>query len=117
LRAVANAGQGLAVDVDTTDRFYLANNQADLANAFDTIVSGVRSCVFTLNGTVEEGRADSGTVLLDGKSLIYQDKDGWRLNTPSELELIGEACAAIKRGDHDLKIIFPCGVLIPSIPK
>jgi hypothetical protein len=117
LRAVANAGQGLAVDVDTIDRFYLANNQADLATAFDTIVSGVRSCVFTLNGTVEAGRADTGTVLLDGRSLIYQDKDGWRLNGPSELELIGEACAAIKRGDHDLKIIFPCGVLIPIVPK
>ncbi len=43
---------------------------------------------------------------MDGKFLIYGDKDGWRLNTPSELELQGAACAAIKSGDHDLKIEF-----------
>ncbi len=117
LRAVANAGQGLAVDVDTMNRYYLANNQADLATAFDTIVSGVRSCVFTLNGTVEASGADTGIVQLDGKFLIYMDKDGWRLNSPSELELQGAACAAIKSGDHDLKIEFSCGVFVPAVPK
>ncbi|HKO47675.1 MAG TPA: vWA domain-containing protein [Polyangiaceae bacterium] len=118
LRAVANAGQGLAVDIDQADRFYLANDQADLATAFDTIVSGVRSCVFTLNGAVADGRADTGAVLLDGKFLIYMDKDGWRLNSPSVLELQGAACAALKKsGDHDLKIDFPCGDFIPTIPK
>ncbi|HEY3256980.1 MAG TPA: vWA domain-containing protein, partial [Polyangiaceae bacterium] len=117
LRAVANAGQGLAVDVDTKNRFYLANNQADLAAAFDTIVGGVRSCVFALDGTVDDTRAGTGTVILDGKSLIYQDKDGWRMTAPSMLELQGAACAAIKSGDHDLKIDFPCGVIIPIVPK
>lgn len=118
LRAVANAGQGLAVDVDTTNRYYLANDQAELAAAFDSIVAGVRSCVFTLNGTVAADRADTGSVVLDGKFLIYSDKDGWRLNSPSELELQGAACAALKKsGDHDLKIDFPCGDFIPTIPK
>ncbi|HEY0469213.1 MAG TPA: vWA domain-containing protein [Polyangiaceae bacterium] len=118
LRAVANAGQGLAVDVDATDRFYLANDQADLATAFDTIVGGVRSCVFTLNGTVEDSRAGTGDVFLDGKRLLYMDKDGWRLTAPSVLELQGAACATIKTsGGHDLKIDFPCGVIIPIIPK
>ncbi|MEI9935646.1 MAG: vWA domain-containing protein [Pseudomonadota bacterium] len=117
LRAVANAGQGLAVDVDAMNRFYLANNQADLATAFDTIVSGVRSCVFALNGTVEEARAATGSVALDGKPLSYQDKDGWRLSAPSVLELLGAACTAIKTGDHDLNIRFPCGVIVPIVPK
>src|SRR6188768_301304 len=118
LRAVANAGQGLAVDVDATNRYYLANDQAELATAFDTIVAGVRSCVFTLNGTVAADRADAGSVTLDGKFLIYMDKDGWRLSSPSELELQGAACATLKKsGDHDLKIDFPCGDFIPTIPK
>jgi len=118
LRAVANAGQGLAVDVDTMDRFYLANNQADLATAFDAIVGGVRSCVFTLNGTVEDSRADTGDVFLDGKRLLYMDKDGWRLTGPSVLEVQGAACSTIKsNGNHDLSIAFPCGVIVPLIPK
>jgi hypothetical protein len=118
LRAVANAGQGLAVDVDTTNRFYLANDQTELATAFDTIVSGVRSCVFTLNGTVPADHADTGSVLLDGKFLIYDDQDRWRLTSPSEVTLQGAACAALKKsGDHELKINFPCGDFVPAIPK
>jgi hypothetical protein len=117
LRAVANAGQGLAVDVDATNRFYLANNQADLATAFDTIINGVRSCVFALNGAVPDNRVVSGSVLLDGMGLLYGDKDGWRMNGPSEVELQGKACAVIKSGNHDLKIKFPCGAFIPTIPK
>lgn len=116
LRAVANAGQGLAVDVDTTDRFYLANNQADLAKAFDSIVGGLRSCVFTLNGKVDDARADTGTVTLDGKPLTYKDKDGWLMSSPTVLEIQGAACATFKsNGDHDLNIDFPCGVIVPSV--
>lgn len=116
LRAVANAGQGLAVDVDMSDRFYLANNQADLAMAFDSIVGGLRSCVFTLNGKVDDARADTGTVTLDGKPLIYKDKDGWLMSSPTVLELQGAACATFKsNGDHDLNIDFPCGVIVPSV--
>ena len=117
LRAVANAGQGLAVDVDAMNRFYRANSQADLATAFDTIVNGVRSCVLALNGTVDEASAGSGSVVLDGKPLVFNDKDGWRLNSPTVVELQGAACTAIKNGDHDLKISFPCGVIVPIVPK
>lgn len=118
LRALANAGQGLAVDVDMMARYYLANDQAELAAAFDSIVAGVRSCTFTLNGMVTADKFDTGSVFLDGKFLVYMDKDGWRMNSPSELELQGAACATVKKsGDHDLKIDFPCGDFIPTIPK
>jgi hypothetical protein len=113
LRAVANAGQGLAVDVDTMDRFFRANSQADLAHAFDTIVNGVRSCVLTLNGVVDQTQAGTGSVVLDGKPVTYNTPDGWRLNSPSVLELTGAACTAIKNGDHDIAISFPCGVIVP----
>ena len=117
LRAVANAGQGLAVDVDQMNRFYRANNQADLATAFDTIVNGVRSCVLALNGTVDAASAGTGSVVLDGKALAFNDANGWKLNSPTVLELQGSACSTIKNGDHDLKISFPCGVIVPIIPK
>lgn len=117
LRAVANAGQGLAVDVDQMNRFYRANSQADLATAFDSIVNGVRSCVLALNGTVDAASASTGSVVLDGKALAFNDPNGWKLNSPTVLELQGSACNAIKSGDHDLKISFPCGVIIPIVPK
>jgi len=117
LRAVANAGQGLAVDVDQMNRFYRANSQADLASAFDSIVNGVRSCVLALNGTVDTANASTGSVVLDGKALSFNDPNGWKLNSPTVLELQGTACQTIKNGDHDLKITFPCGVVVPIVPK
>ncbi len=117
LRAVANAGQGLAVDVDMMNRFYRANSQADLAMAFDSIVNGVRSCVLALNGTVDAASASTGSVILDGMPLAFNDPNGWKLNAPTVLELTGTACSTIKNGDHDLKISFPCGVIVPIVPK
>lgn len=117
LRAVANAGQGLAVDVDQTNRFYRANNQADLEMAFASIVGGVRSCVLALNGSVNLAEASQGTVLLDGMPIKYNDPDGWKLNSSTVLELTGAACTAIKTGDHSIKIDFPCGVIVPIVPK
>ncbi|MDF3064581.1 MAG: uncharacterized protein K0R38_182, partial [Polyangiaceae bacterium] len=51
---VANVGQGYP-RTDRTKRFYLANDQAALADAFKTIVDGVRTCSFQLNGTVKSG--------------------------------------------------------------
>lgn len=117
LRAVANAGQGLAVDVDQMNRFYRANSQADLKTAFDSIVNGVRSCVLALNGTVNLTEASQGTVQLDGKPLTYNDPNGWKLNSPTLLELTGTACETIKSGDHAIAIDFPCGVIVPIVPK
>jgi hypothetical protein len=111
LRQVANAGQGIPLDDTSSDRFYRADNQTQLESAFGTIIHGVRNCVFELNGTVQKGRESEGTVLLDGTPQPYDDPNGWRLNTPSEIELLGTACESIKTGDHDLDISFPCGAV------
>jgi len=47
--------------------------------------------------------------------LVLDDADGWQVNTPSELELLGAACEAIKSGDHDLAIKFPCESFRPVV--
>jgi len=79
-----------------------------LTDAFETIIDGVRSCAVDLNGNVADGKANTGTVKLDGVTLGLDDADGWRLNNPSQIELLGDACETIKTGDHDLDIDFPC---------
>ncbi len=111
LQDVANAGTGTTSGPDAP--FWKANNQSGLIDAFNTIIEGVRSCVFDLNGTVSTEAQDKGTVNLDGKSLGQDDPNGWRLNSPSQVELVGDACEAIKSGDHDIKISFPCGSITP----
>ncbi|HMR04264.1 MAG TPA: VWA domain-containing protein [Polyangiaceae bacterium] len=115
LQDMANAGKGLTVGGSTNATYYQANNQASLVTAFNEIIYGVRSCVFTLGGQVEAKDAGKGSVTLDGKPLGYNDPNGWKLNPPSEVEFVGTACTAIKSGDHNVSIDFPCGVYSPPV--
>jgi hypothetical protein len=116
LQDMANAGQGLAVGGTQKADYYEANNQAALVGAFNEIINGVRDCKLKLNGQVDPARAGQGKVTLDGKPIGYQDPNGWKLNNPTEIELVGSSCQAIKTGDHDVRVTFPCGV-ITTIPK
>lgn len=111
LRQLANLGQGFPAD-DPTDRFYRADDAAALAQAFADIVTGVRSCTFTLDGMVT-GDGHEGSVTVDGVTVVQNDPNGWRLNNPSEVELLGTSCELVKMGDHSIDVSFPCGVVIP----
>lgn len=84
-----------------------------LRDAFGQIIDGARSCVIDLNGEIAKGMAGTGAIHLDGQSLALDDANGWRVNTPSQIELLGDACEAIKSGQHDLDIKFPCGAFKP----
>jgi hypothetical protein len=116
---MANVGQGYP-RTDRMKRFYLANDQAALADAFKTIVNGVRTCSFQLNGTVTAGGEVDGTVTLDGMVLKLNDPNGWRLSSPSTIELTGSACEAIKSSDknksHHIAASFTCGAVVPFEP-
>jgi hypothetical protein len=100
---------------------YDGTKPSGLVDAFQTIVDGVRSCVIDLKGMILEEKQDEGTVTLDGATLTYLPDgigDGWKLNTPSQLELVGEPCELIKSGKHDIKVDFPCDVFVPEeIPE
>ncbi len=114
LQDMANAGVGLPVGGATKAPYYQALNQQALIDAFNTIINGVRSCVLKLNGTVDEQSAQQGNVVLDGMKLGYNDANGWKLNSPDEMELLGTACETIKVGDHQLSVTFPCGIVVPK---
>ncbi|MFO7181001.1 MAG: vWA domain-containing protein, partial [Pseudomonadota bacterium] len=116
LRQLANIGQGYPAD-DPTNRFYPANDAQQLAEALQSIILGVRSCRFMLEGMIELDRASEGTVVLDGQELAYDDPDGWRVLSPTEIELVGAACEAVQKGATQIAIDFPCGVYVPPIPE
>ncbi len=114
---VANVGQGFPVE-DTTDRFYKVTTQDALTQAFDDIISGVRSCVLTLNGEIDPDQADKGQVLLDGEPIEMNPDNGWVVVDGQTIELTGSACEAIESGDHTLSARFPCDAVVnPPIPK
>ncbi len=117
LHDVANVGQGFPTD-DVTDRFYKVTTQDALTQAFNDIISGVRSCTLTLNGEIDPDQADKGVVLLDGEELAMDPDNGWTVIDGQTIELVGSACEAIGTGDHTLSARFPCdAVVTPPIPK
>lgn len=115
---MANVGQGYP-RTDPTKRFYRANDQQALADAFSTIVNGIRTCSFQLNGTVTDGGEKDGTVTLDGQELILNDPNGWRLSSPTTVELLGTACEKVKNEQdavHHIAAKFKCGIIVPFKP-
>lgn len=112
LQDMANAGAG----VSSGDApYYQALDEASLVAAFEQIIGGVRACVFTLNGEVTTPDPSVGTVLLDGEPLTYDDPNGWRLNNPSEIEVVGESCTRIQEGTHTMDVTFPCGTVTVDV--
>jgi hypothetical protein len=113
LRRIANLGQGFPVN-DRTERFYPANDPSELAEAFTTIINGIRACVFDLNGTVMVSSASQGRVTVDGVALTYMDPNGWHLNGNGQVVVDGEGCQKIQQGAQGIDIWFPCGVFTPE---
>lgn len=105
LADVAEAGGG---------NVYPGFSPGALSTAFDDIINGVRSCVIDLSGEIAKGKASTGVITLDGEALTLDDADGWQVNSPSQIELLGAACDAIKSGQHDLSIKFPCESFEPK---
>jgi hypothetical protein len=106
LEDVAVAGGG---------KVYPGFSPGALNDAFEEIINGVRSCKIDLDGEIADGKESSGKVTLDGEPLLLDDADGWQVNTPSQIELLGAACEAIKSGGHDLAIKFPCEAFEPVV--
>ena len=112
---MANAGLGLPLDGSMGNApYYPATDQSALQAAFEDIINGVRSCILDINGSIDPEKADQGTVSLDGVELGYNDPNGWQLNSPTEIELLGAACDAIQEGEHTVTGSFPCGAAIPQ---
>src|SRR6185295_1702793 len=72
LKALAVAGSG----GDATAQAYTALDTSALVAAFDAIIGSVRTCDFTLEGTVTPSNASRGKVVLDGQALTFGDPNG-----------------------------------------
>jgi hypothetical protein len=110
LQQVANAGVGQPVATGTAP-FYKANNQAQLAAAFDTIIGGVVSCQLTLDGEISVDQGPSGTVTLGGTTLAYGTD--WVVVNGTTIELVGDACTRMQSEPGiSLTAEFPCGAVV-----
>ena len=113
LQDMANAGQGVGPN-DPDAPFYQPQDKAALVQAFEDIINGVRSCVLTLNGMIVQGMEESCTVTVNGMDVPYDDPNGWKVNNPSEIELVGQACEAIQQGTVEVDVVCTCDAIIPQ---
>jgi hypothetical protein len=115
---MANAGAGLPVPANCGEcaEYYRPDSTMSLVDDFNTIINGARSCTFSLDGEVVTEHAGDGTVTLNGEELGYGDPDGWRLVSPTEIEVTGKACDEIMDGGNDnVEGTFPCYAFIEPL--
>ncbi|HET9619925.1 MAG TPA: vWA domain-containing protein [Kofleriaceae bacterium] len=110
-RALANAGQGVQPGQPDA-KAYSATNATQLTQAFQEIIGGVVSCDLKLNGHVDPGNAQTGSVSLNGANLIFGTD--WNVDADgTTLHLLGKACDTLK-GSTDPKVdaTFSCGAVL-----
>jgi hypothetical protein len=120
---VANAGKGLpfpaAFPCDpkatpmTCAKTYQPATKQELVDAFNEIILGKRTCVFTLDGAVIAGKECEGTVKVNGVPIPCNQPDGWKLNSASEIEFVGKACDTIMTDPNvTITASFPCDAIV-----
>ncbi|MCP4677040.1 MAG: hypothetical protein GY854_16305 [Deltaproteobacteria bacterium] len=108
----ADAGAGVGPGSPDAP-YYRAVDQQALGAAFQQIIGGVPSCVLELEGSVVPGMEAQCAVEVGGESVPYDDPDGWQLNSPSEMELVGDACESIQDGMKNIRVACPCDAVAP----
>jgi len=100
-------------------QFFQANgtDEAALGAALDSVIYGIRSCVFDLAGAVEINpeRVGAARITIDGgPALVFGDPNGWQLLTETQIELVGSACQQLKNpATGRVSFDFPCDVFGP----
>jgi hypothetical protein len=107
LQDLANAGQGVQPG-DPDAEFYLALDQAALVTAFDEILASVRSCQLDLDTPLTAEDAANCTLQINGEPVGLDDPNGWMLNDPTEVELLGSACDTLQTGAASVQMDCSC---------
>lgn len=110
---VANVGQGVPRSTMGAGAvpYYTTTNANDLRNAFLSIINGVLSCDLMLTQGIDMTLAASGTVTLNGQTLMFGSD--WILVNPTTIRLQGQACTTLKTAQNpSIQASFPCEAVI-----
>jgi hypothetical protein len=117
LQDMANVGVGKPVDESGDPApFWKATDSAQLAAAFDEIISASISCDIQMDQRFDDKvkACAQGDVRLNGAPLACSETNGWRVKPGVDdvIELVGSACDTFKSGDVTFTAEFPCGAII-----
>lgn len=95
------------------------SNQTALINEISRALSGVKSCTFDLNNfdgkmlRVDMTMLSTVTVKLMDTVVPFGNTNGWRMNSASELELVGSACDTWRMPENkNIDIKIPCAAIV-----
>src|SRR5262249_39114140 len=111
LQQMANAGVGVQPGQPNAS-YFTANNPTQLVTAFNQIIGGVLSCDFTTNGAIDPAIAPNGTVIVNGRTLMYGTD--WTVDPNGMvIHILGQACTDLKNSANPtVDASFPCGSVI-----
>jgi hypothetical protein len=92
-------------------------NQMELTQQLRTVIAGVKSCSFDLQGSIEVNvnRAGEGMVLVQDVPVPYDPTgvNGWRMASPTVVELVGPACTDWQTPEKTkINFGFPCEIIV-----
>src|SRR5690606_23177181 len=114
---ISNECQGTAVGTYSTPggtaEAFLGASPQELVESLKAKVSGLKSCTIEFNFEVKD--AKTGEIFVhDEATPIPQDQ--WRMNTSSEIELLGDACTQWQSPDVSYFFAgFPCAAIIQIV--
>jgi hypothetical protein len=91
-------------------------DQALLAADIGRAVSNAKSCLFDLTGKIQVDLTllTLAHVYVEGREVPLDPVRGWRMNTSTQLELVGDACNTWRLPtSHDIRFEFPCSIIVP----
>jgi len=92
-------------------------NQMELTNQLRSVIAGVKSCRFDLQGEIEVvlDRAGEGKVFVQDVEVPYDatGTNGWHMASPTEVELVGQACIDWQTPEKTkIHFDFPCEIVV-----
>jgi len=89
--------------------------QGELTEQIASVVKGIKSCAFDLGGDISVNLAllDHAKVSIEGQPIPLSPDNGWRMNSPTQAELVGSGCAIWKDPAHThIDFDFPCDIIV-----
>jgi hypothetical protein len=90
-------------------------DQSALTAQIASVVSGIKSCTFDLGGdiSVDLNQLAQASVSIEGQKLPLAQDNGWRMNSPTQVELVGSACTTWNdpKNAH-IDFNFPCDIIV-----
>ncbi len=114
VQQLANAGAGkdpnlvYGVDADAEEPFSASTDPRALAGQLRGIIGDVRSCTIELGARVGAERVLEGRLVLDGRPLDNDRRNGWTFVDDDTLRLNGTACDQVLADGERLEVRFPC---------